>query len=160
MRLFCLFFCILICLFFLFGFFFVLFKLQKSNSEKGCTTLQQGIATFVQVWPQLLILVHVNWVELWSEDKYSYHFSLGGDWLYTFCMWSENKMRWKHCGRMKFRNAWTRLVGMEKPSMALLVIAGPTVSRDCNMSLDPLRCISDGDSNSTMLYLPRFSFSH
>lgn len=43
---------------------------------------------------------------------------------------------------------------MEKPSMALLVIAGPTVSRNCNMSLDPLRCISDGDGNSTMLYLP------
>lgn len=35
-----------LCVFFVLGFFF---KLQKSNSEKGCTTLQQGIATFVQL---------------------------------------------------------------------------------------------------------------
>ena len=78
-------------------------------------------------------------------------------------MCSENKITRKRCEKMNMHcsDAWTcnlleqmRSLGMEKPSGALLVIAGPTFSRDCNISLDPVRCISVRDGRSTKLYLP------
>lgn len=145
--------------FFLFWFFFLSFKSQiVKRAARHYSRESQLLFNFDHSFWFWFMLIESCYDQ--KTNTHSYHFSLGGDWLYIFCMWSENKMRWKHCGRMKFRNPWTRLVGMEKPSMALLVIAGPTVSRNCNMSLDPLRCISDGDGNSTMLYLPMFSFSH